>query len=310
MKIKTIACVGAGLVGQGWVTLFSAKGYDVLLHDLDEETLQASVQKIQSNLEFMEKNRLLKTGASKIAINKLITTTNLADAVSRADYIQESVQDDPELKKQVFKEIDADSKEDAIIASSASGLLMSEIQTATRYPSRCVLAHPMLPVHLIPLVEIVGGDLTSPETVSSAYEFMKSLGKTPVLLKKEVSGYIVNRLQAALVREAFDLIASGVANAKDVDKAFCSGIGLRDPFIGPLLRVHLAGNGIERFIKNYKKSYEKRWESMADWTSIPVKTADSVIKSVKELPQIQSQSMEEIKAWRDDQLIKMLKILI
>lgn len=196
-----------------------------------------------------------------------------------------------------------------IIASSASGLLMSEIQTAVRYPSRCVLAHPFLPVHLIPLVEVVGGKLTTPETVATCFELMTDLGKRPVRLKKEVPGYIGNRLQAALLREAFDLVASGVADAEDVDEAFRSGAGLRDPFVGPLLRPHLAGNGIENFIRHYDRSYQKRWESMADWTAIPPSVAENVIREVMEMPQVRSQSINELKQWRDEQLVALLKLI-
>jgi len=309
MKNSHITCVGAGLIGQGWTTLFAANGYDVTLQDIDPEGLTAALTEIQSNLEFLERHQLLDSGTSVKALKKIATTLDLAVAVSGADYIQESVPDNPELKRQVFAEIDAAAPREAIIASSASGLLMSEIQTVTKYPSRCVLAHPFLPVHMIPLVEVVGGDLTSPETVTACVELMTLIGKTPVRLKKEVPGYIVNRLQAALMREAFDLVASGVASAEDVDRAFCNGSGLRDPFVGPLLRAHLAGNGIERFISHYDQSYQKRWKSMATWTAVSESTADAVIKGVNDLQAVRSQSMEEMKARRDGQLVELLKML-
>ncbi|MFH2130405.1 MAG: 3-hydroxyacyl-CoA dehydrogenase NAD-binding domain-containing protein [bacterium] len=309
MNISTISCVGAGLIGQGWATLFSAYGYAVTLHDLNAAMLETAMLEIQSNLAFLEKHQLVAAGTAGAAIKRITPCPVLEAAVDQADYIQESVPDNPELKRQVFQAIDAVCPRETIIASSASGLLMSEIQTATRYPARCVLAHPILPVHLIPLVEIVGGDLTANETITACVELMQSIGKTPVRLKKEVPGYIVNRLQAALMREAFDLVASGVADAEAVDQAFCSGVGLRDPFIGPLLRAHLAGNGIQNFIRNYDKSYQKRWQSMVSWTAVPETTADSVIKGVNEMTKVRSQSIEEMKAWRDDQLIKLLKII-
>jgi 3-hydroxyacyl-CoA dehydrogenase len=186
---------------------------------------------------------------------------------------------------------------------------MTEIQKATKRPQRCVLVHPVLPVYLMPLVEIVGGEQTSRETVMAAYDLMKRLGKVPALLKREVPGYIINRLQAALLREAIDLVDKDVASAEDVDKAFCMGIGLRDPIIGPFLRIHLAGNGVERFIENYSQSYRNRWETMETWTSIPPSAAKKVIRSVKEMEVVRTKTLEEIKNWRDEMLVKLLKLI-
>ena len=172
-----------------------------------------------------------------------------------------------------------------------------------------MLVHPVLPVYLIPLVEIVGGEQTSRETVMAAYDLMRRLGKIPALLKREVPGYIVNRLQAALLREAIDLVDKEIASAEDVDKAFCMGIGLRDPIIGPFLRIHLAGSGVERFIENYSQSYRHRWETMETWTSIPPLAAKKMIKSVKEMEVVRSKSLEEITSWRDKMLVKLLKVI-
>ena len=186
---------------------------------------------------------------------------------------------------------------------------MTEIQRVTTRPHRCVLVHPILPLHLLPLVEIVGGEKTSAETVTAAYDFMKRLGKTPVLLKREVPGYIVNRLQAALLRESIDLVDKGVASPEEVDKAFCTGIGLRDPIIGPFLRIHLAGNGVERFINNYAQSYRNRWETMETWTSIPPSAAKKVISGVEEMEAVRTKTLEEIRNWRDQLLVKLLKTL-
>jgi carnitine 3-dehydrogenase len=172
-----------------------------------------------------------------------------------------------------------------------------------------VLVHPVLPVYLIPLVEIVGGAETSRETLIAAHDFMKNLGKVPVLLKREVSGYIVNRLQAALLREAVDLVDKDVASAEDVDKAFRMGIGLRDPLVGPFLRIHLAGGGVERFIKNFSQSYRHRWETMETWTSISPSAAEKIVRSVREMGIVRKKTLEEIKSWRDEMLVKLLRLI-
>jgi 3-hydroxyacyl-CoA dehydrogenase len=310
MDIKKVACVGAGLIGQGWATLFSSKGYEVILQDLTDVILKKSVRDINSNLMFLGANGLLREGEAEASLKRIKTSTSIAEAVRDADYVQESVLDNYVDKEKVFKEMDAEASDQAILASSSSGLLMTEIQKVTKNPGRCLLVHPCLPVHLIPLVEIVGGKKTSSETVEAAYEFMKRVGKVPVVLNREVSGYIVNRLQAALVREAIDLVDKGIATPEDIDKAFCFGIGLRDPIIGPFLRIHLAGNGIERFFKNYSESYHYRWGTMETWTSIPNSAVERVIKGVREMEIVHTKKLEEIVSWRDQMLVKVLKLNI
>ena len=309
MEINKVSCVGAGLIGQGWATLFSSKGFEVTLQDVGEAILEKAVESVTSNLMFMETNDFLRQGEADEALKRIKTTTDIAEAVDHVEYVQESVPDNYDVKRQVFKEIDAVAPDSTILASSASGLLMTEIQKATTRPERCVMAHPMLPVHLIPAVEVVGGEQTSRETVEATYEFMKSLGKTPVMLNREVPGYIVNRLQAAVLREAIDLVDKGIVSAEDVDKAFCMGIGLRDPLIGPFLRVHLTGSGIEHFFDNYSRSYQYRWETMETWTSIPPSAAKAAVKAVHEMEVVRTKTLEEIISWRDEMLVKLLKVV-
>ncbi|MCJ7782338.1 MAG: 3-hydroxyacyl-CoA dehydrogenase NAD-binding domain-containing protein [Desulfobacterales bacterium] len=296
-------------MGQGWAALFSSAGFEVILQDVTEAILEKSVRGVKSNLMFLEANNLLKQGEADAALKRIKVSTLIGEAVGHADYVQESVPDHYDIKKKIFKEMDAAAPDYAILASSSSGLLMTEIQSVTTRPQRCVLVHPVLPVYLIPLVEIVGGEQTSRETVSAAYDLMRKLGKSPALLKREVPGYIVNRLQAALLREAIDLVDKGVASAEDVDKAFCMGIGLRDPIIGPFLRIHLAGGGVERFIENYSESYRHRWETMETWTSIPSSAAKKIVKAVKEMEVVRTKTLEEIKDWRDKMLIKVLQVI-
>ncbi len=308
-QIRKVACVGAGLIGQGWATVFASKGLSVVLQDLTESVLRDALSRIAENLQFLEACHLLEDGSATGAATLIKTTTRIEEAVARADYVQESVPDRYEIKKPVFEIMDRFASPGTILASSSSGLLMSEIQEATRRPERCVMAHPILPVHLVPAVEVVGGERTSADATLVVCEFMKKLGKVPILLKKEVSGYIVNRLQAAVLREAIDLVDREVASSEDVDRAFCMGIGLRDPVIGPLLRAHLAGEGIERFFENYGESYRLRWESMETWTSVPPRAAQAVAKGVKEMNAVRSLSLGELKKWRDKMLVGILRVV-
>ena len=298
------------MVGHSWATLFSSKGFQVNLQDLTEDLLKRAARRVEANLVFLEQKELLGKGEADAALRRIKTTTDIAEAVSQADYVQESVPDNYDAKKKVFREMDDAAPEHAILASSSSGLLMTEIQKATAKPERCVLAHPILPPHLIPLVEVVGGEKTSRETVLATRDFMITLGKVPVVLNKEVPGYIVNRLTAALWREAVSLVANGVASAEDVDRAFCMGIGLRDPLLGPCLRAHVAGGGIERFIDNYDQSYSIRWRTMETWTSMPDSAAKKVIESVNEMEVVRTKTLEEIEALRDEKLIEILRLML
>jgi 3-hydroxypropionate dehydrogenase (NADP+) len=307
-NIKKVACVGTGLIGQGWATLLAAAGYRVTMQDINNDILKSACEQVRKNLIFLEDNDRLQAQTAADAHQLIRTTLTLGEAVKDADYVLESVPDKYETKKPVFREMDTLAPPDTILASSSSGLLMTEIQTVVARPQRCVLVHPFLPVHLLPLVEVVGGEQTVPETVETTCRLMEKIGKTPVRLKKEVSGYIVNRLQAAILREAMDLVASGVASAEEVDQAFCTGMGMRDPFIGPLLRAHLAGNGIENFVAHYAGSYRLRWESMATWSTISASLRDAVVDSVKAMPSVRDNSLEEIKCWRDQMLIEILKL--
>ena len=308
-EITHISCIGAGLIGQGWATQFCSGGYDLILYDLDEAILDHALETIRSNLMFLEDHDLLNRGEAAGALKRIKTTCNLAKAVENADYVQESVFDAYDTKKQIFKEMDALAPESAILASSSSGLLMTEIQKAVAAPQRCLLAHPYLPVHLMPLVEVVGGRQTSPDALTATCDLMEKVGKIPVRLRREVCGYIANRLQAALLREAIDLVDSGVASAEAVDKAFRLSLGLRGPILGPLLRAHLAGDGIARFFENYSESYHTRWESMATWTSPSSRAARANIKSIQEMEILRTKKLPEIKTWRDDMLVQILKVV-
>ena len=309
MKISKVACVGAGLVGQGWATIFLSRGLEVIMQDISQEILNESMKHIWLNLSFLETQGLAQKENVEAGRDRIKTTTNIADACDQADYVQESVPDTYEIKKRVFREMDDAAPAYAILASSASGLLMTEIQEVTTRPERCVLVHPILPVHLIPTVEIAGGEKTSRTTVQKAREFMERMGKSPVVLRREVPGYIINRLQAALMREAIDLVDKGIASPEEVDKAFCRGLGMRDPVVGPFLRMHIAGNGIENFIKNYAQSYRYRWETMETWTSIPPSAIEAVVKGTRGMEIVCEKSLGEMSAWRDEMLTKILKLI-
>ncbi|MEM2106527.1 MAG: 3-hydroxyacyl-CoA dehydrogenase family protein [Candidatus Bathyarchaeia archaeon] len=311
MGLGTIACVGAGLIGHSWATLFSWKGYKVKLYDLDGKILDSAVKRIKSNLEFMAERGLIKPELYRESLGRIKVTRDLEEAIDGAEYIQESVYESYNVKKKVFKEMDKAAPADAILASSTSTLRMTIIQKATERPGRCIVAHPWNPPHLMPLVEIIPGRQTEPETVEATRTLMSKLGKVTVVQRREVPGTIGNRLAAALWREAIDLVYRGVADLEDVDRAVSAGPGLRWAILGPHLSYHLGGGsgGIEYYLKHLGPAMASRWRTLAKWTEIPPKAERKIIQGIKGMKLLRERGVEEVARWRDEKLIELLKIL-
>lgn len=311
MQINKVACVGAGLIGHGWATLFSWKGYEVTLQDLREDALENALSQIGRNLEFLADHELLGAESCEGCLGRIRITTDLEDAVGEANYVQESVYESYKVKKEVFKSMDAVAPPDTILASSSSTLKMSVIQRATGRPDRCVVAHPWNPPHLMPLVEIIPGRETSTETIEATKELMTKLGKVAVVQKKEVSGTIGNRLAAALWREAIDIVDRGVAGLEDVDKAVSAGPGIRWAILGPHLSYHLGGGkgGMEYYLRHLGPAMAARWRTLATWTSIPSSAERMLIEGIRDMKLVQENSFGEITEWRDKKLVELLKAL-
>jgi carnitine 3-dehydrogenase len=307
-----IACVGAGVVGQGWAALFASKGYPVVLQDVNKKVLQQAVVDIRSILSTLSRTHFISKNTVVKAAKSILVTQSLRDAVKNADYVQESVYESYPLKRKIFREMDRHTRPDAILASSASGLLMSKIQTTTRRRQRCLIAHPFNPVYLIPLVELVPGRWTSQQTVDHAFTVMESLGKVPVVVRKEVPGYVANRLTAALWREAIDMLVHGVASAEDIDRACQYGPGIRWAVQGPFLTYHLAGGkgGIEHFLEHLTPSFELRWRSIAAWTRLPPQARGKILRSVKRIPVVKSSSVNVLSKDRDRKLADVLRVVL
>ena len=307
-QIEKVAVIGAGTIGASWAALFAANGCRVNLQDIEEKCLEQALKTVTTYLDCLAKGGMLN-GDPEYSINRILPTTDLAWAVKEVEFVQESVSERYEVKKEVFALIDSVCPEHVILASSSSGLSITEIQKVVKKPQRCLIAHPFNPPHLMPLVELVPGKRTSRETVERAYRFYAGMGKTPLRVKKEVPGHIANRLCAALWREAIDLVDQGVASVKDVDLAVCAGPGLRWALMGPHLIYHLGGGsgGIEEFIEHLGPAYESWWRSMSSWTSIPHGAVEKVVEGVKE--EVGSKNMEELCRERDEKLLSILKVL-
>lgn len=309
-EIKKVGCIGSGTIGSSWAALFSANGYDVKLYDLEEDILDNAINNMESQLRFLSDKGFIEGSIDDI-ISGIDTTTDLSEALDGVDYVQESAPEDYGIKKDMFRKMDEKVSEDVILASSTSGLMMTRIQEVTKNPERCVIAHPWNPPLLVPLVEIVPGEETSSETVDTTVEVMEDLGKYPAKLKKEVPGFIGNRIQAAVWREACSLVKQGVASVEEVDKAISMGPGLRWSFMGPNLTFHLGGGegGLEHFIEHLADGFSEMWKDMGSWEQFPYTTAKEVIGGMEDYDIAEEKGYEEIVNWRDEKLVSLLSEL-
>jgi carnitine 3-dehydrogenase len=245
--IRRVAIVGTGLIGASWGAEYLARGFDVVATDPApnaEANLRKSIDEAWDELKVIG----LAVGAAR---DRLTFTSDLQEALSKADFVQENGPERQDLKIKLFAEMDDATPPDTIIASSSSGITPSVMQSQCKHPERCLVGHPFNPPHIIPLVEVVGGTKTSPEAIQQAMAFYASIGKKPILLRKEMPGHVANRLQAALYREIMYLIGQGVVGVADAVDAVSWGPGLRWGVMGPSLQWHLGGGagGIQHFME-------------------------------------------------------------
>ena len=313
-EIKKVSCVGSGIIGYSWALYFALKKLDVTVYDINQETLDLAKKRVHESLQSLIKNDVVKECESKEIENRIIYTTSMEEAVKDAKFIVESGPERYDVKKSIVKEIEQYTSDETIVASSTSGLLITEIAKDAKHPERFIGGHPYNPPHLIPLVEITKGDKTSEEVVKTAKEFYTLIDKEPVVLQKEALGFICNRLQMALYREVCSLVMDGVCTIEDADKAVTFGPGLRWGIMGPSLVFQLGGGqaGIAGLLKHIGPSIKLWLNDMADFKEIPEEFADIAKKGVEEemknrSPEIGNDDVS-LAEYRDKMLIAMLKL--
>jgi len=303
-SINRVAIIGTGVIGASWAALFLAKGLEVVATDVAPNA-EASLKKFIEEAWPALSRLGLSPGASQANVE---FTSDLPTAVERADFVQENGPERIDFKKKLYGQLDELLPADVIVASSSSGLTMSEIQLGcSSHPERCVIGHPFNPPHIIPLVEIVGGAKTSGDTIRRASEFYTGLGKRTVRLHKEVPGHVANRLQAALAREVYYLVAEGVVSVADVDTALCWGPGLRWGVMGQVLLNHLGGGmgGIEHFFAQFTGPVTAWWKVLGSPELTP-EVQKKLIDGLHE--EVGSRSIDELAAQRDEVLLGLLEL--
>ena len=296
--IKTFAALGSGVIGSGWVARALANGLDVIAWDPApgaEAQLRSRIEKAWGALVAQG----LKPGASQ---SRLRFVATIEECVANADFIQESAPERLDLKIDLHAKITAASRPNVLIGSSTSGLLPSEFYAKAQHPERCVVGHPFNPVYLLPLVEVVGGVNTSPDAVQAAMQFYRSLGMRPLHVRKEVPGFIADRLLEAMWRESLHLVNDGVATTGEIDDAIRFGAGMRWSFMGSFLIYTLAGGdaGMRHFMAQFGPALKLPWTKL----EAPELT-DALLDSVSDgtIQQLGKHSIADLERYRDDCLL-------
>ncbi len=296
--IKTFAALGSGVIGSGWVARALANGLDVIAWDPApgaEAQLRSRIEKAWGALVAQG----LKPGASQ---SRLRFVATIEECVANADFIQESAPERLDLKIDLHAKITAAARPNVLIGSSTSGLLPSEFYAKAQHPERCVVGHPFNPVYLLPLVEVVGGVNTSPDAVQAAMQVYRSLGMRPLHVRKEVPGFIADRLLEAMWRESLHLVNDGVATTGEIDDAIRFGAGMRWSFMGSFLIYTLAGGdaGMRHFMAQFGPALKLPWTKL----EAPELT-DALLDSVSDgtIQQLGKHSIADLERYRDDCLL-------
>lgn len=289
MDIKRVACVGAGIMGHGWATLFTMNGYPVNIQARRKESIEKALGLIKVELNLLAEKDVITHRDAVAALERVRGMTDLSKAVSEADYIQESVFNDIDSKKKVFKEIDDAAPQESIIASSGT-LPMTEIQKVTSRPERCLIVHGSNPPYLLPFVELVPGKATSKRVVEVSLQFIRKLGKDPVI-SSEDQKLIHHRLEGAISRETVKLVEEGVT-IKDIDRAILGGIGIRWALTGIILTF----------------GYRMDFGNISD--NVPMSsTQEKMMEALKKTDFIKGKTYHDLIRWRDVKLIDLLRVL-
>ena len=301
--MKKIAVIGTGVIGSGWIIRFLAHDKKVIAYDKDKKFEKKVITEIKQTWPYVKK----LFNKKKLKLKNFRYVTSLQEALKDADFIQECAPENYKLKTKLMEIIGKYSKPNAIISSSSSGLLPSKIYSKCKNPSRTIIAHPFNPVYMIPGVELVPGKKTKKNILNKAYKFYRSISMNPIILKKELPGYLSDRLQEALWREALHIVNEGYATTKDLDRAIEDGPGLRWSLMGTFLTFHLAGGkaGMKHMLEQFGPALKLPWTKLKA-PKLSKKLSSRVITGTRK--QAKGKSVEKLSKIRDEYLVKLQKL--
>ena len=300
--MSKFAIVGAGFIGRAWAISFARAGHEVALWDQDGEAPGKALAYIDSLLPELAKLDLLNGNSTEQVRARMHGVASLEEALAGADYVQENTPEILEVKRAIYALLDQMAKPDAILASSTSALLPSRFTDHLAGRARCIVVHPLNPPYLIPAAEVVPAPWTDPAIVTRTAELLRAAGHAPIVMKRELDGFVMNRLQGALLEEAFRLVAGGHASVEDVDIGIREGLALRWSFMGPFETIDLnAPGGVRDYVERYESIYRRLQPSMrehADWGGPVLKEIEAERR--KRLP---ATGLQARQAWRDRNLM-------
>ncbi|KDM66095.1 3-hydroxyacyl-CoA dehydrogenase [Acidiphilium sp. JA12-A1] len=298
-----VGVIGAGLVGSAWAIVFARAGHDVAMFDAVEGAAERSLEVIADRLRTLKAVDLIEDAAA--IAGRIVVAASLAETVRDADYIQESVFETVEQKQKIFTELDRVVGPVTLIGSSSSGIPASVFTEHVACRDRCLIAHPVNPPYLVPVVELVPAPWTAPETVRRVRTLMESVGQEPVELTREIEGFALNRLQGLLLAEAWRLVADGIMSVEDVDRTVSSGLGLRWSFIGPFETIDLNAPG---GVADYARRFGPMYERIAGSRGFASQWHDDLIEKVEQQRRqaLSEEQLRERSAWRDRRLMALL----
>jgi L-gulonate 3-dehydrogenase len=306
MAAQRVAIVGTGLIGRAWSIAFARAGWEPVLWDPVETAPAAALATIDGLLADLETQGMLHGASAGTVRARMGTAPSLAAALEAAAWVQENAPEDLEIKRALWRDLDRLAPKDAVLASSTSAIVPSRFTEELAGRARCLTCHPINPPYLVPAVEVVPAPWTDPATVERAAEVMRGIGQAPIVMKKELDGFVMNRMQGALLEEAFRLVADGYCTIEDVDTGLKDGLALRWSFMGPFETIDLnAPEGVRDYVVRYQQIYERLFPSMrrrVDWAG-PV--MEAVERQRRE--RLPADSLADRQRWRDRRLMALLR---
>jgi len=304
--VERVAIVGTGLVGRAWAIAFARAGWEVRLWDPVSDAPRQAVATISRLLQDLAAQELLGGRDLAEVRNLLRPVSELAEALEDVAWTQESAPERIEVKRELWAELDAKAPTDAVLASSTSAIVPSRFTEPLAGRARCLVAHPLNPPYLIPAVELVPAPWTSAGTMDRAAAIIRGIGQVPIVMRREIDGFVMNRLQGALLEEAFRLVADGVCSAEDVDVGLKEGLALRWSFAGPFETIDLnAPGGVRDYVGRYQQIYERMFPSMqrrVDWAGPVLEKLERERR--ERLPEA---ALDERQRWRDQRLMALMR---
>ena len=306
--LKRVALVGTGVIGRGWIQVFSRAGCKTRIYDPDTSMADAALNWVEDDLNLDKADGLISAEDIKSRLALISVHADLEDALDGAEYIQESGPEHLEIKQSIFARIDQSANQSAIIASSSSGMDINQIASGLPGISRCILAHPYNPPHVTPAVEVLPTEKASPEVTKRAIDFLNSVGQVPILMNFYVDGFLGNRIQAAVVREAIHLVESGVASVEAVDAVICHGLGLRWALFGNFgVNNTNADGGIREYYKKFGDAYKQGMNALDSTTpSFDPEMIERIARGVDAMEG--GASVADLCRWRDLLVRKIIRL--